>query len=310
MSRIRINLPALRAFEAAARLQSLTRAARELSVTQAAVSHQVRQLEQQLGVALFRRLPRGLAPTDAALALLPAIQDSFERLETALARSGAGDAREVVTLGVVGTFAACWLLPRLPAFVQAHPLIDVRVATHNNTVDLAGEGLDFAVRYGQGNWPGLQARLLLEAPLAPLCSPALANRLARVEDLHEQTLLRSYFVDDWRQWFEACGAAPPPRLNGPLFDSSLAMVHCALQGLGVALAPPVMFARELALGCLEQPFATQLAAGGYWLTRLPLRPPGAAAQRVADWLQQQAACPTAVTPAGAVARPCAGSRRA
>lgn len=289
MSRTRIPLSALRAFEAAARLQSLTRAAQELSVTQAAISHQVRQLEQQLGVELFRRLPRGLAPTDAALGLLPAIQDSFGRIEAALARTGAGEAREVVTVGVVGTFAACWLLPRLPSFAQAHPLIDVRVATHNNKVDLAGEGLDFAVRYGEGNWPGLQATHLLAAPLAPLCSPGLATRLRRVEDLHEQILLRSYFVDDWRLWFQACAAAPPARINGPLFDSSLAMVHCALQGLGVALAPPVMFARELAQGSLVQPFATQLQAGAYWLTQLPLRRPRAAAQRFVHWLLQEAA---------------------
>lgn len=289
MSRTRINLSALRAFEAAARQQSLTRAAQELNVTQAAVSHQVRQLEQQLGVALFRRLPRGLAPTDAALGLLPAIRDSFDRIEAALMRCAAGEAREVVTVGVVGTFAAGWLLPRLPAFAQAHPLIEVRVATHNNKVDLAGEGLDFAVRYGQGNWPGLQATHLLAAPLAPLCGAALAAQLACVEDLHGQVLLRSYFVDDWRLWFEACGAAAPARLSGPLFDSSLAMVHCALQGLGVALAPPLMFARELAQGRLVQPFTTQLHAGSYWLTRLPLRPPGAAAQRFAEWLLQQAA---------------------
>lgn len=294
MSRTRIPLSALRAFEAAARLQSLTRAAQELSVTQAAVSQQVRQLEQQLGVELFRRLPRGLAPTDAALGLLPAVQDSFGRLETALLRTQAGEAREVVTIGVVGTFAAGWLLPRLPAFAQAHAQIEVRVATHNNKVDLAGEGLDLAVRYGDGSWPGLQATPLLAAPLAPLCSPALATQLRRPEDLHAHTLLRSYFVDDWRLWFEACGVAPPARLGGPLFDSSLAMVQCALQGLGVALAPPLMFARELAQGSLVQPFATRLQAGSYWLLQLPLRSPRAAAQCLAQWLQREAAA----TPGG------------
>ncbi len=288
MAHARINLGALKAFEAAARAQSLTRAAEELNVTQAAVSHQVRLLENQLGVELFRRLPRGLALTDEGLGLLPAIQEAFDRIERALDRVGAGLAREVVHVGAVGTFASGWLAPRLAEFARAHPGVDVRLSTHNNRVDPAAEGLDCAIRYGRGHWPGMHSRFLMAAPVAPLCTPAIAAQLRQPGELSRFPLLRSYFVDDWRLWFQAAGAAPAAPINGAMFDSSLTMVQCALQGLGVALAPPCMFARELAEGRLVQPFETVLDAGGYWLTRLALKPESEGAQAFAAWLQERA----------------------
>lgn len=289
MAHARINLGALKAFEAAARALSLTRAADELNVTQAAVSHQVRLLENQLGVELFRRLPRGLALTDEGLNLLPAIQEAFGRIDTALDRVGDGLAREVVHVGAVGTFASGWLLPRLGEFARAHPRVDVRVSTHNNRVDPAAEGLDFAIRYGRGTWPGMHSALLMAAPVAPLCTPNIAAQLRDAEDLMRFTLLRSYFVDDWRLWFEAAGVAPAGSINGPIFDSSLTMVQCALQGLGIALAPPAMFERELAEGRLAQPFELALDAGGYWLTRLALKPVGDGADAFAAWIERAAA---------------------
>lgn len=287
MAHTRINLGSLKAFEAAARALSLTRAAEELNVTQAAVSQQVRQLESQLGVELFRRLPRGLALTDEALGLLPAIQQAFDCIEGALDRVGGGSAGEVVHVGAVGTFACGWLLPRLAEFARRHPGVDVRLSTHNNRVDPAGEGLDYAIRYGRGTWPGMESRFLMAAPVAPLCTPAIAAQLRSPSDLARCALLRSYFVDDWRLWFEAAQLAPPGPINGPMFDSSLTMVQCALQGHGVALAPPAMFAPELAEGRLVQPFAIELDAGGYWLTRLALKPAGAGARAFADWLERE-----------------------
>ncbi|MFQ6309576.1 LysR family transcriptional regulator [Lysobacter capsici] len=289
MAHTRINLGALKAFEAAARALSLTRAADELNVTQAAVSHQVRLLENQLGVELFRRLPRGLALTDEGLSLLPAIQEAFGRIDTALDRVGDGLAREVVHVGAVGTFASGWLLPRLAEFARLHPQVDVRLSTHNNRVDPAAEGLDFAIRYGRGTWPGMQADFLMPAPLSPLCTPKLAAQLRGAADLSRFPLLRSYFVDDWRLWFEAADAVPDGPINGPIFDSSLTMVQCALQGLGIALAPPAMFERELAEGRLVQPFAVELDAGSYWLTRLVLKPVGDGANAFAAWIARAAA---------------------
>lgn len=134
-----LPLNALRAFEASARHLSLTRAALELHVTQTAVSQHIRKLEDHLGKPLFRRLPRGLALTDEGLALLPTLSDAFARMETALEQIRENRPREVLTVGVVGTFAVGWLLPRLRHFQQTHPFVDLRLLTHNNRVDMAGE---------------------------------------------------------------------------------------------------------------------------------------------------------------------------
>uniref|UniRef100_UPI000370A5A5 LysR family transcriptional regulator n=1 Tax=Herbaspirillum lusitanum TaxID=213312 RepID=UPI000370A5A5 len=149
-----LPLNALRAFEVAARHLSFTSAADELNVTQTAVSMQVKNLEQRLGVALFRRLPRGLALTDEGLALLPVVAQSFGRIADVLAQFEDGRRREVLTVGVVGTFAVGWLMPRLREFQQTYPFVDLRLLTNNNRVDLAGEGLDYAIRFGDGAWHG------------------------------------------------------------------------------------------------------------------------------------------------------------
>ncbi|WP_404340062.1 LysR family transcriptional regulator [Sphingomonas sp. MMS12-HWE2-04] len=271
MDRPHLPLNALRAFEAAARHLSFTRAGLELCVSQGAVSHQVKALEERLGVPLFRRLPRGLALTDEGLALIPVVRDAFDRVGATLDRFAEGRFREVLTLGVVGTFAVGWLLERLPDFTHQHPQVDLRLLTNNNRVDLAGEGLDFAIRFGDGAWHGTHAAPILDAGLTPLCAPALAAGLRTPADLALQPLLRSYRADEWPRWFAAAGAPAPPAVRGPVFDSSPTMAAAAMAGLGIALLPPAMFARELAAERLLRPFATDLAAGSYWLTRLHSR---------------------------------------
>ncbi len=279
-----LPLNALRAFEVSARQLSFTRAAEELNVTQTAVSQQVRNLEQRLGVQLFRRLPRGLALTDEGEALLPALAESFQRMAQLLERFEGGRAREVLTLGVVATFAVGWLLPRLRDFQQAHPFVDLRLFTHNNRLDLAGEGLDLGLRFGDGAWHGTQADLLVAAPLTPMCAPALALRLRSAVDLAGQPLLRSYRASEWSQWFQAAGVAGPVALRGPVFDTSLALAEAAAQGAGVALLPARMFARDLQQGRLARPFALEVHTGGYWLTRLKSRAESAAMRAFRDWL--------------------------
>jgi len=279
-----LPLNALRAFEVSARHLSFTRAAEELSVTQTAVSMQVKNLEQRLGVALFRRLPRGLALTDEGLALLPVVAQSFGRIADMLAQFEDGRRREVLTVGVVGTFAVGWLMPRLRQFQQQHPFVDLRLLTNNNRVDLAGEGLDYAIRFGDGAWHGTQAERLFEAPLAPMCAPAIAARLRSPADLGAETLLRSYRSDEWGRWFAAAGAACPP-LRGFVFDSSLALAEAAAQEAGVALLPVLMFERELQQGRLVCPFGQRIVLGAYWLTSLKSRPQTAAMAAFRQWLQ-------------------------
>ncbi len=278
-----VPLNALRAFAAAARHLSFTRAAAELCVTQAAVSHQIRGLEARLGVALFRRSSRHLMLTDEGGALAPTLVDAFDAIDRLLAQFEAGGLKQVLTVGAVGTFVVGALLERLPLFRASHPLVDLRLLTHNNKVDLVAEGLDYAIRYGDGAWHGIHSEVICAAPLSPLCTPELASRLREPRDLLLVPLLRSYRPQDWSAWFKAAGLEPAnPR--GPLFDSSLIMVQAALRGEGVALAPPMLFARELGSGTLVQPFAIEANAGSYWLSRLKSREPTPAMLAFRSWI--------------------------
>ncbi|WP_115562670.1 LysR family transcriptional regulator AmpR [Xanthomonas arboricola] len=283
MPRPRLPLNALRAFEAAARHQNLTRAAGELCVSQAALSHQIKALEQQLGTSLFHRLPRGVALTDEGAALAPVLGEAFDRIAATLERFADGRYREVLSVGVVGTFATGWLLPRLPAFHAAHPDIELRLSTHNNRVDLAGEGLDLAIRFGDGDWQGQIAQALMEAPFAPVCAPSMARGLRTPADLAQLPLLRSYRLDEWPQWFRAAGVAEVAA-RGAMFDSSLTLASAAAAGSGVALLPLPMFRQDLDAGRLVCPFPIQIDAGRYWLTRLRSRPESDADARLRDWL--------------------------
>ncbi len=287
MIRPHLPLNALRAFEGAARHLSFTKAAIELCVTPAALSHQVKALEDRLGAPLFRRLPRGLSLTDEGQALLPVLRDSFDRIAAILQRFEGGTIREVLTVGAVGTFAVGWLLPKLKQFSDSHPFVDLRLLTHNNRVDLAAEGLDYAIRFGDGAWHGTEAIALVEAPFTPLCSPAVAGRLAQPDDLAAEILLRSYRADDWPDWFAAAGLASPP-VRGPVFDSSWVMIEAAMQGAGVALAPASMFERELTEGSLCRPFETEVDVGRYWLTWLKSKAPTRAMLAFQDWIAAEA----------------------
>lgn len=286
-----LPLNALRAFEAAARHLSFTRAADELHLTPAAVSQHIKNLEQRFSVKLFRRLPRGLALTDEGLALLPTLAEAFERLSNALNTlrdARAGRPREPLSVGVVATFAVGWLMPRLSDFHAAHPFVDLRLFTHNNRVDLAGEGLDFAIRFGDGHWHGNDALELLSPRLTPACAPRVAAQLRQPRDLGSQVLLRSYRAAEWPAWFAAAGL-PPPVLRGMVFDTSLALAEVAAQGAGVALLPAALFERDLASGRLVQPFDLGINGGCYWLTRLSSRRANAAMQAFQDWLLAQLA---------------------
>jgi len=278
-----LPLNALRAFEASARLCSFTRAGLELSVTQTAVSHQVKSLEEILGLTLFERLPRGLALTEEGHALLPVLTDAFRRMSAMLSRLEQGKYHEVLTIGAVGTFAVGWLVPRLAQFQHRHPTIDLRLKTNNNLADMLADGLDYCIRFGNGAWHGIDAVPLMAAPLAPVCAPALADQVRIPADLLTCPLLRSYRRDEWGLWFAAVGLEAPT-LRGWIFDSSLAMAQAAAQGAGVALIPVTMFETDLAAGRIIQPFDVTVTVGRYWLTRLISHEPTHAMRVFHDWI--------------------------
>ena len=262
-------LNALRAFEAAARHLSFTRAAEELNVTQAAISHQVKGLEERLGVVLFRRLNRALLLTDAGQSYLPAVRDAFDRIAEATGDLKALDRAGVLTVSVLPSFAAKWLVPRLGGFRHAHPDIDVHIAPSDHLTDFAREDVDLAIRYGKGEWPGLRAERMLTEKICPVCSPRLLegpHRLRTPADLGRHTLLHDDMRIDWRMWLLAAGVEGIDASRGPSFTDSSMVIQAAVEGQGVALGRSALAAADLATGRLVKPFDISLpAAAAYYV---------------------------------------------
>ena len=265
MDRPDIPLNGLRVFEVAMRQGSFTRAAIELRVSQAAVSHQIARLEDRLGAKLFLRTSGGLVPTDEGQALFPVLEHGFDAVSRALDRISGSRETEILKIGVVTTFAVGWLIPRLSSFQQAHPNVEVRISTNNNRVEILREGLDMAIRFGAGQWDGHDVEPLMDAPLAPVCSPEMSKRIVNTDDLGRETLLRSYRPNEWTRWFSDMGMTCPP-MSGPVLDSSIALADLAEYGAGVALLPVAMFEHRIAEGKLVQPFTSSISAGQYYLT--------------------------------------------
>jgi LysR family transcriptional regulator of beta-lactamase len=290
MTRSYIPLNSLRAFEAAARHLSFTHAADELNVTHSAISQQVRALEQHLNCRLFVRVSRGLTLTTEGESLLPILNDSFDRIAGMLDRFATGQIRQKLKVGAVGTFAGGFLLPRLAAFKAHCPHIDLQLSTHNNRVDPAAEGLDYTIRFGSGAWHGTEATFLCDAPLTPLCSPALAAELRRPDDVLNFTLFRSYRRDEWASWLLAAESqVPAPTHPVIVFDSSVTMLAAAQTNAGIAIAPPCMFNHLLTNGSIVQPFELTVSLGGYWLTRLQSKPETEAMRDFAKWIATELA---------------------
>mgnify|MGYP003625930091 FL=1 len=263
MSRRLPPLNALRAFEAAARHLSFTQAADELNVTQAAVSHQIRGLEDWLGFPLFRRLSRALVLTEAGQTLFPEVREAMDILTTAVNRVQRQDSEGVLTVTTMDSFAQSWLVPRLGRFRQSHPDIDVRLVMSDRMVDLAREGVDVAVRYGRGNWPGLTVSLLRTEELFPVCAPELLEAgppLKEPGDLAHFTLLHDEMPVDWRDWLAAAGCDTVNPERGPGYSHSNLVLLAARAGEGVALGRSVMVADDLAAGRLVRPFDFALPA--------------------------------------------------
>ncbi len=254
-------LNALRAFEAAARHLSFTKAAEELNVTQAAISHQVKGLEDRLGVALFRRQNRALTLTEAGQAYLPALKDAFDAIDAATARLVARDRSGAVTVTCLPSFAATWLVRRLGRFRAQHPDLDVRLLTNERLVDFAREDVDIGVRYGRGHWPGLMAEKLLTEDMFPVCAPALLKGpkpLKRPADLKHHTLLHDDMEMDWQRWLVAASVKGVDPNRGLQFSSSSMLLQAAADGQGVAMGRSALAAGYLAEGRLVRPFELKL----------------------------------------------------
>jgi LysR family glycine cleavage system transcriptional activator len=289
------SLNGLRAFEAAARHLSFTVAASELNVTQTAISHQIRRLEEELGVRLFVRQNRALALTPEARDYLPGIRAAFNDLRLATDRLLRRDDDHVLTVSTLASLAAKWLLPRLSAFQEANPGLDVRITTSPGLVDFKSGDVDAAIRYGRGHWPGTRTEWLAADELFPVCSPALRegdSPLRCPEDLAHHTLLHTSggFDDDWRLWLTAAGL--PSNISkqpGQTFDLILLTVQAAIDGSGVAMGRTAYVEADIAKGRLVVPFKVTLPSdAGFYLVTPEARadPPKLAAFR--QWLKVSA----------------------
>jgi len=266
------SLNGLRAFEAAARHLSFTRAASELNVTQTAISHQIRRLEQELGVRLFVRQNRALELTAEARDYLPGIRAAFNDLRLATDRLLRRGQDNVLTVSTLASFAAKWLLPRLSSFQDSHPGIDVRITTSTTLVDFRDGNVDAGIRYGRGHWPGLRADWLMADEVFPVCSPALLTGprpLRRPEDLRDHVLLHTSNTgsDDWRQWLTAAGLPSDiSTQRGLTFDMIFMTVQAAIDGVGVAMGRTTYVQDDIAKGRLVVPFTIALPAdAGFYL---------------------------------------------
>ncbi|MEM7428816.1 MAG: transcriptional regulator GcvA [Pseudomonadota bacterium] len=257
-------LNALKAFEAAGRHLSFTRAAAELNVTPAAISHQIKALEELLGVPLFRRLPRALRLTNAGQAALPQIRDGFEALARGVEQMRAHVESSLLTVSVSPSLGAMWLVPRLERFRNLHPDIEIRLDGTDRLADVARGEADVALRYGPGGYTGVRADYLFGQSNTPVCSPALQggeHPLRTPEDLRYHTLLHVDWKDaraSWRMWLMAAGLRDIEPSRGPLFTVEGMAVEAAIDGQGVALIGDVLAADHLAAGRLVRPFARHL----------------------------------------------------
>ncbi|NMK47919.1 transcriptional regulator GcvA [Achromobacter sp. Bel] len=246
-------LNALRAFDAAARHQSMKAAAEELCVTPGAVSQLIKALEQHLGVPLFIRVNRGILLTDAGKNYLPPIRNAFRQILEASARVASPPASRVLTVGTTAFFASAWLIPRLNAFHARHPDIDLQIVTGNALADFAREGVDIAIRHGLGRYPGLQSEHLLTVEVVPVASAELVA--SRGLPVNAQDLLHWPRVHDetrqgWQLWFAAQGVEDAGMPRGPAFNDGGLLLKAVEAGQGAGLLPVAMVEAEVAAGRL------------------------------------------------------------
>lgn len=282
-------LSALRAFDAAARHKSFALAAQEISVTPAAVSHQIKALEDFLGVALFRRKNRAVELTVEGVRYAADVADVLMRLSDATRKIRIRNASGALTISVLPSFAARWLLPRLKDFHERHPDLDVRLSSSLDLVDFAHQDFDLAIRFGSGHYPGLESEKLLTEDLFPVCSPALAKKLRKPDDLRRHTLLHDSMRDDWRLWLQAAGIEGVVVNKGLSFTDSSLMVQAAVDGLGVAIGREALVEAELMAGRLVRPFDLSITGeSAYYLVYPQAHMARRRVRAFRDWIKAMA----------------------
>ncbi|MBA8879896.1 transcriptional regulator GcvA [Phyllobacterium myrsinacearum] len=281
-------LQALRAFEAVARLMSFRRAGEELLITQSAVSHHMRQLEEFLGLPLFVRKPRSIILTPEGEAYLAHTTDAFRLIGAATAELRGRSRRNVVRISLLPSFAANWLVSRLHRFQSLRPDIDLELDPTLRTADIAGGEADIAIRYGDGNWPGVDARLLMAEQLSPVISPALLQSDKAIEtpqDLLRHTLLFAKKPVDWQIWADAVGLDLSPARTIQLTDYNITL-QAALDGQGIAIGRMLLIRDHVRTGRLVQPFPETITSTrtSHWLVTPKKDGIAPAIQAFMDWL--------------------------
>lgn len=292
-------LKALRAFEAAGRLLSLSKAADELHVTPGAVSQQVKLLEDFLSARLFKRVHRQILLTDTGKALLPGLSNAFDQIITALDTVKEADRDKPVTVSVVPSLASKWLVPRLRHFSERHPEIEVRIETSHHVTDLVHSDIDMGIRFGKGQYPGLRSDLLFCQEVFPVCSPKLLEEghpLKHPSDLRYHKLLHNDTEEpdtnwpDWEMWLLAAGVADAGFARGPVSLQYELLIEAVLQGQGIALLGSVPIKDDLSAGRLVKPFelAFQLEFG-YYIVSLEGKASHPRIAAFREWLLDEAA---------------------
>ena len=285
------SLTSLRAFEAAGRHLSFTKAAAELTVTQAAISHQVKALEEQLNVSLFVRLPRQLELTAAGESLLPVVHQAFDTIAACVAEVTGTQGHATLTVRLAPSFAAKWLSPRLGAFRTLYPHIELSLTHANGPADFAKQSVDLAVTYGKGDWPGVVTAQVLSLDFFPVCSPHYLhgeNVLRAPADLAHCTLLHDATNENWSAWLDLADVSDVDAKRGTVLDDTNVLIRATVDGLGVALVSRIFVEDHLRAGRLVQPFKPVLYdERAYYVVCPPAHceRPEVAAFR--DWLIEQ-----------------------
>ena len=297
-------LPAIRAFEAAGRLENFSRAAEELGMTQAAISYQIRQLEDRVGRPLFVREKGRVRLSDSGRRLLPAVSSGFAGIAEAFGALREED-EDVLAVETAVSFGGTWLSARIGRFQLRHPDLAVRVSLSNELVDFGSGSIDAAIRSGSGEWDGLRSEFLFRQHWTPVCAPAFleANDIRRPEDLLAAERLAP---NDpmWRAWFAAVGIGEPPPRRGVILDSQLQEANTMLGGFGIAMLSPLYWRADLESGRLVQPFETlYVAQGGQWLVHPASRVGVRKIERFREWLHAELAAERDFLPAEIWERP-------